>query len=355
MKKMLCWMVLFLMMTTMAVAETVMLDGTVVSQGETAVFAPAAGTVTDVHVQAGDFVQAGDVLASLKTTKVYAQQNGTVYIFGEAGDDAAAVASRFGAVAYIEADYQYSIAASTKNAYELEENKIVHPGEVVYLRCYTDGKRVGKGLVTTVSGGDYTVEITEGEFYQGETISIYRQADYANASRIGRANMQRLDPIAYTGTGCIVKYCVSNGQTVKKGDVLFETIDCAYQGNVVNGNITAPVSGVVTKMNITAGDVIAQDAVLAGIYPAEDMRIEVQTLESDLGYLTVGAAVKVELAYLADGEMTFGGVIEKISRIAAETEETEEASYAVSIMPDKTDNLFYGMNVTVITQENEKQ
>ena len=59
-----------------ALAET-SFEGTVTSGNTQVVSAPFGGTVSSVSVKVGDRIQAGDVVATVETTKVYAPQSGT--------------------------------------------------------------------------------------------------------------------------------------------------------------------------------------------------------------------------------------------------------------------------------------
>lgn len=337
-----------------AMAETLplTLTGTVVSGGSRTVLTPIGGTAETVEVRAGERVSAGDTLLTVETNKIRASQNGVVSLFGEVGDDGDTVTERYGAVAYMEPDYQYSISASTRKAYDATENYYIHPGEKVYLRCYSDGKHVGEGVVTAVSGTNYTVEILSGAFEYGETISIFRDSAYATASRIGRGTIARMDPVAYTDSGVIVKYCVENGAQVQKGDVLFETVTATFDGQTTNNQVLADQSGVVAAVNVVPGDALTEGGAVLTLYPDEAMRIEAYVSESDLAGIQIGSEVTVEFIYLDAAAGSINGTVEAISLIPeenAEEEEDDEVSYAVTILPASTENLRYGMNVTVTT------
>lgn len=353
MKKLMAIILSLMLVSCAALAENALLEGTVVCVESVSITAPATGNILSASVTAGDYVQAGDTLFTLETTKVYAQQSGTVYLFGEEGDSAEMIADRYGAIAYLEAEWQYYISASTKNAYDTV-GTVVHPGEMVYLRNYSDGRRTGIGLITAVSGTSYTVEVTSGTFVESESISIYRDADYNAESRIGRAALCRLDPYTYTGEGCIVKYYVNSGDAVQKGDVLFETLNCLYHGAAVSNAVSSTGNGVIASVNASVGGEVTEGAAIAVLYPDSGMRVEAYAMESDLMYISEGAAVQVELTNLGNGETVLSGVVEKISLLATESEETTEATYAVTVKLEDTQLLRYGMNVTVISEDMEE-
>lgn len=70
-------------------AESLSFKGTVCASDETTVYAAIGGKVAEVNVQAGQHVSAGDVLATLETTKIYAGESGVISgVFGQPGDSA---------------------------------------------------------------------------------------------------------------------------------------------------------------------------------------------------------------------------------------------------------------------------
>lgn len=346
--------VLSLSVASAAMARTVTADGTVVSTGTVIVSAAAGGTVADVAVSEGDAVSAGDVLVTLTPSRVYALQDGTVRLFGSAGDDAAEISTQYGAVAYVEPALRYTISASTRNAYSSEENKIIHPGETVYLRATENVQLTGTGRVTTVSGTSYTVEVLTGSLESGYSVNIFRSSDYAATSRIGRASVSLKDPVAYTAEGLITSFCVEDGAQVKKGDVLFETVSASWPVDVsALTQAASPVDGVVASISLSKGSSLSSGSTVAEIWPDENLRIEASVPESDLSLFTVGKEVSVELNYLDNGEYTVSGVVEKVSRIgsASTSSDSDEAVFSVLIRPAGTDRLSYGLHAIVTVSD----
>lgn len=353
MKKFVAMLLIFVLGLGTAMADSTALSGTVVATQTETVVAHAGGTVEAVYVSVGDHVQAGDRLATIATTKVYAKEDGTAYVFGESGDAADTVAARYGAVAYIEPAYAFTISASTRYAYDAEENLHIHPGEKVYLR--SSQKVTGEGVVTIVNGSSYTVEVLSGDFETGDQVFIFRDESYTAATRIGRGNTSQASISAYEGSGCIVSYAVTNGQQVKKGDLLFETIEGDLApGTPASCDILATSDGVVSSMNLSVGESISASAAAAVISPDSSLRVEVEVTESDLTHMTIGDQVKVEYIYVSNGELTSLGTIEKISLLGeAASDESEESSYTATILLDDTQNIRYGMNALVTAVQAE--
>lgn len=342
-----------------ALADTISFEGTVAASQTCEVYAFIGGTVSSVEAEVGQQVAEGDVLATLNTTKVYATESGVVTgVFGQIGDSAETIAEKYGAVMYIEGESVYSIAASTENAYNETENKFVHVGESVYLSCYSDGDHTGTGVITAIEGTDYTVKVLSGEFLIGETVNVYRGEAAKSANRIGRGKLSRTNPTAVTGSGSIVSFAVSSGDTVQRGDLLFETLDGEFDGLYMRGNqILAETDGTVAELKLEQGGKVEKNSVAAVLYPAGSMRIEAQVDEADLSSIAVGDPVTIELLWNQDEEITYEGTISMISAIAnsstsqtgAEQETSDSVTFTVYIDFTPDANTRYGMSAVVST------
>lgn len=335
-------------------AGAVSFSGTVAASDTLEVYAPIGGTVENVEVSAGQKVQAGDVIATLETTKVYASEDGVITgVFGEPGDNAETIAEKYGAVMYIEGETVYTIAASTDEAYNTTANKFVHVGEEVYLYCYSHGTHTGTGVITSIEGTDYNVNVLEGDFLLGETISIFRGETTASANRIGRGEINRKNPTAVTGSGSIVSIAVQDGEVVQKGDLLFETLDGSFDGLYMSGaQITADAAGTIAQLNLSQGDKVEKDSVAAVVYPEGDMRVEAQVSEYNLCEITVGDPVNVELVWNQDEEVNYEGTVSMISAIASENNgESEEVNYTVYVDFTPDVNTRYGMSAVISTMD----
>lgn len=311
-------------------------EGRVVAKTTDTVGAPFGGLVDSVAVRAGDTIEIGDPVATLETTKVYATADGVVGgVFAEPGDDTEGVVERYGAVVYIEPTNRYTVSASTEKAYNSSETKYVHIGERVYLSCTKDGTHTGTAVVTSVgssaSGGDsgdggsasddagvtsYTLEITGGEFYMGETVGIFRSRDYASSSRIGRGTVGQNAAIPVKGSGSVLKMHVSVGDPVERGELLFETVAGTLDGLYpVDNRIVSNVAGVVASVDAAPGSSVDKGAKLITVYPAGSFQIEVHVSELDLAAICAGDQVSVEFDWDADGAHRVTGTVASISRV----------------------------------------
>ena len=348
------------LLTPCALAETISFTGTVAAKSTSEVYAPIGGTVESVHAVAGQQVRAGDVLATLATTKVYAPEDGVVTgLFAQAGDNAETVVQRYGAVMYIEGESVYTISASTDNAYNTTENKFVHVGETVHLSCYSDGSHSGTGVITAIEGTSYTVEVTSGAFLIGETVSVYRGESATTAERIGRGTLGRINPTAVSASGSIVSLAVQNGDSVRKGDLLFETLEGSFDGYYMSGSqILATADGVVSQVSLTQGGRLEKGSVAAVLYPEGAMQIQAQIAEANLGLIHVGDPVEIELNWNSDAEVRYSGVISMISAIADSSsgegmDSSESVTYTVYIDFTPDADTRYGMTAVVSTLDEE--
>ena len=177
-------LLLALVLPLAAQAETVF-AGEVTAETAQVIAAPYGGLVEDVRVRVGDSVKIGDPIATVETAKTYASTDGTVSgVFAHEGDSADGVKTQYGALVYIEPINRFTLACSTEKGYNSSENRYIHIGETVFLKCTKDGSHQGRGVVTGLDEKDdskFTVEVTGGEFYMGETVDIYRSGDYGRA------------------------------------------------------------------------------------------------------------------------------------------------------------------------------
>lgn len=135
----------------------------------------------------------------------------------------------------------------------------------------------------------------------------------------------------------VVRLCVSEGETVERGQLLYEV--CASEETTV----VAPVSGVVTRLFAAPGDELRSDEAVAAIVRSEDICVEIDMDETQAATLQPGD--RVELTFAADSDSeTAMGTIEEILSIA------ENAAYRAYIVPDETDGLRIGQSVTVRTE-----
>lgn len=333
-----------LTMSTSALAETISLDGTVTAAYTCEVYAESTAIAQKVHVQPGQMVAAGDVIATLRTTKVYAEEDGTITaVFGETGDLADSLVTRYGAVVYMETGVVYTVAATTDKAYDAVDTRLIHVGESVYLRSRAEEDRTGAAIVTAVDGSSYSLHVTAGEFIVGETVEVYRDAAYAESTCLGRGEIGRNAPLGVSAEGRIVNVAVQPGDTVKKGDLLLETLAGSGSTNLITANAT----GVVAEVAVSQGASVSEDTVAAVIWPSDAMRITASIPEADLAFINIGDEVELTFDWNADSGKTTTGTVKSISAISDAESSNTSFTIVIDFTPDAS--VRYGMNVTIST------
>ena len=359
MKRVVALLLALLLLCVPALAELA-LDGSVVSGGSETVRAPFGGIVEQILVRAGDLVNLGDTVASIVTTRVYAPQDGTVAsVCAQPGDGAEGVVARYGAVLYIEPVSRYIVQASTEKAYNSSATKYIHIGEKLYLSCTKDGSHRGTARVTKLEAGEggvtnYTLEVTSGDFYIGETVGAFRSADYASSSRVGRGTVGQAEAIAVAGEGSILKLHVAPGDVVERGQLLFETVTGALDGLYAGDSaIASDVSGIVASVDAQSGAAVEKDASLITVYPFNKLQIEARVNVLDLYAVREGDSVEIEFDLDPDSLRRYDGVIESISYLTSGEE--GKTNYSAYISFEADEHVRLGMPAIVYLDEGEAE
>jgi multidrug resistance efflux pump len=334
--------------------DTAGFSGRVAYRETISITAPFGGTVQDYSLRAGDATNVGDSLFNISTTKVYAPCDGTVRgLRAQAGDDAAAVIERYKALLFIEPAGRFTVSANTADAYKSDsngnENRYLHEGETVYMRCSSDNDRTGVGIITSVDGRNFTVEVTQSTLNMEDSVSIYRDADYTDSQRIAsKAKVNKADSISITGEGSLLRCPVSEGDNVKRGDLLFELVKGTMDGLKASSNqVLSPVNGAIVEIKQTAGNAVNQNDVLATVYSQDALWVEVEIDESDLDKVQAGLKVKVQLDALESWD-TLEGTVSSISLVSSTDD--GDATYTAYVQLNQTKNLRVGMSVSVYLQ-----
>ena len=349
-------LLLLCLMPAMALAQT-SFEGTVAAGETIAVAAPFGGTLTRVAAVAGQQVAAEETLATVDTQKSLAPMDGTVRgVFAATGDLLSDTT-----VLYIAPISKYTIACTIGDAYDTVENRYVRLGEKVYIRCKPDGSHKAEGVVTAVNGSSFTVQTTAGELYMEETVYIYRSEAYTTKTRIGSGTVGRSTEIAITASGTLLSVAVQEGDTVERGQTLFETVDGSLVGSEAAADVTAGVSGVVAEVKVSAGQTVKAGDVLFTLYPAGSEVIEFSIEEELLSTVTVGQGASIIFHWNEDSAQAVRGTVSAISYVNAadsdtatedgETDDQEEtastATYTGYLDFDADADVRLGMGVTV--------
>ena len=311
-------------------------EGTIVAGETVPIPAGFGGKVTNTTKRAGEMVQEGEVLAEIATTLNYAPIEGTVSgLYIAEGDKAEDVTERYGASLYIEPTNRYLITATTDKAYTASENRYIHLGERVYLKCSAVGSHQG------------TV---------GEKVDVFRKNDYSKESGVGRGTVDRAKPVAVKGAGSVLKIHVRNGDFVERGELLFETVEGVLDGLYAPDNrILSSVTGIVASMEKNNGDTIAKGDTLAKVMPSDSLQVAFEVPEADLFTLKEGQKVSMELYWENENGRTYSGEIVSIAHVNTEQKnETDRKTYRAYASINADERIRAGMSVILYVEGAEE-
>lgn len=316
-------------------------DAKIVAPNTEKITAPFAGTLLPFDYETGDSVSAHETLFTLDTTPVYATQAGTVSaVFASVGDDASGVAAHYGALAVIEPKNALYIDASTDQAYNDADNRYIHVGETLYLKL---GNDKGTGVVTSVSGKKYTVEILSGSFDVDDTVRCFRESTTPSDSEVGRGKVTRYaDVQVNANSGRIAAVHVKPGDAVEVGDLLFELVDAQSEKNA-SCSIAASKDGVITSMNTASGAQVYRGQLLCEVADLSTLELSAEVDELDLNSIAVGDTLSYTLDAF-DGE-NFTGTVTQIYSVGAKKQNATYFDVRITLPAGKT--LLPGMNGTV--------
>lgn len=322
--------------------ETLRLDG-VIEAGQTlTVFAPYSGITGDFCVRAGDELAAGETLFTISATEIRADCDGVVAaLYAQPGDSAAYLTRRYGALAYLEQDVVYTGDCTISGAASDSENKVIHPGEQVYVRSVSSSSRKGTARVISVSGKSYALEVeTSDGLRVDEQIKVYRESDFDSDSCIGSGKLNRADPVAVSAEGYVLGVHVKEGDAVSRGDLLM-TVVPDQTGAATGGDsaVVMPEDGVLLSVSANSGAQIEKDAPMATYCPAGGMQLVCSVDENDLGGLRPGMKATVTLDALP--EETIPATLVRIARSA-----NDRGEFDVTFSLEEEETLRVGMSAT---------
>ena len=326
MLKKLTTLLLALLLGATALAEVY--EGTTTALSTTAVTAEASGLLQAIGVEAGSHVNAGDALMSLKPERIFAAGDGFVSLVNAREGDAVD-----GTLLELMPIQRYRIYCTVDKAYQSAASTLVHCGETVYVRCTADGSHRAVGVLTAIDGAEYQVTTIGGELYLGETVYLYRDADFTASQRIGIGTVVANDIQGYPAEGTLTRLAVSEGEAVERGQLLCE---------VNGGEIEAPVSGIVTDVSVQKGEAVAEGQTVARIVPEGQVCVEIQVDEGDISGFAMGQRVTLTRSYDLE-ENAFGGTVVDCAWTA------QDGLYTVHILPEEGIDMPLGLSVTVRT------
>lgn len=294
------------------------------------------GEVSSFAVAAGDAVQAGQTVATVRDTSVMLL----------AVDFPAAEAQSFavGQAAQVMPDTTFEVLNGTIRSVSGADPS----GDASLMTCTVTIAVPNAGSLTTAQAA----------VAQVNGVSSLNSAHFA---------YQREETVVAAASGTVSELCVREGSTVRQNDVLLritgKDLDKQAQNaadnlrsaelrmssaerNISHYTIDAPISGTIVDKKVKAGDKLsANDTVmqnLCTIYDMSYLEMKLNVDELKIRSLEVGQEVEIT-ADAVPGE-TYKGVISSI--LVAGTTANGSTSYPVTVRIDDMGELLPGMNAT---------
>ena len=295
-------------------------DGSVVVTEQVPVFAECDARVSDVSVLPGQIVQQGDALMALDVEQVFAHADGTVAdVEVEAGQPAS------GKVLSVAPVSRYSIVCSLSEADDDDpRSMLLRMGQTVYVKCKKDGSHKAIARVTSMQGELYTLEALGGELYMGEAVYIYSSDEFERDKRVGIGTVIPVATDDYDTQGCITRMCVSPGDIVERGQLLYEYLPASGAPSEQSPVIVSPASGIIADISADEGAQVSKGASVMTIAPLDSLRISVLLSDEDAQYVEAGDGVSVLLPW-QHGEEALLGQVESISPVSESDKAQSEA------------------------------
>lgn len=305
--------------------------------------APFAGVLLPYDWNGGERVSSGDVVLEMDTNKLYAPADGALQgVFAEEGDLCEDVIAQYGKIANIEKPETLVISATTSGRYNSDENKELHVGSTIYVEQTDDTDNTGEGRITALNGNAYSVELTAGEFVEGDQVKLYRDEKMGSKTCIGSGTLVRGGDVAVQGSGRILKSYCRQGQQVKKGQLLFELAPADCAPTVTDGQLKADCDGIL-ELKAASGQQVYKGQVLALLHDLTAMEVTAQVDEVDLDRVHVGDSLKVICDRYPDTELS--GTVVSIAGMGVQKQNA--TYYDVKLSISTSLELLPGMNATV--------
>ncbi|MDD3335398.1 MAG: efflux RND transporter periplasmic adaptor subunit [Eubacteriales bacterium] len=352
MKKLFCLCIAFaLLLSGSALAESTAATASVSTANAVAesvntydLTAPFSGVVQPFTWRRGDKVLAKDVLFTLDTVKIYAPETGTLQgVFVSEGDLCEAAIAQYGMIAAIEKTKPFVVVCNTKGAYDSTENKIIHLGDTLYIEETKDTDNDGEGRVIAVSGDDFTLELTAGEFDPADGVKIYRDEKMGTKTCVGLGSIARAADVPVTGSGRVLKSYYRQGQQVRKGQLLFELAPSDAEASVTSAEVTAAYDGALSAPLVVSGQQVYKGQTLITVHDLSSMQVVAEVDEMDLDKVHVGDSLNLVFDRYPDTEIA--GAVRSIAQMGQEKQNA--TYYNVEISFTTSLEVLPGMNATV--------
>lgn len=340
-----------------AMNDTVYGTGTTSAKSQPSILAQTEGTLTDLHVEIGDTVKEGDILAVITNEdiddaitdyefaiwdldeRITGTMNANVYnitspvkgrvmaVYAGKGDDALAIFRRYGTLAVISTDGRMKVELS-----DIPTSMGIQLGDRLQVRGMTVNET---GTVTdlTLQGTHAVVTVIGDKFPMGEEVEVLTEG----GEFVGAGTLEPNKPMGVSSYGgTISKVHIKVGDTVTRKSTIFSLDDSplsldlesirlereaaakdledakAQRENLI---VLAPCDGVVASLEVAEGDKIESGKLIGSILEGEDMKLTIAVDELDVVEVKVGQKVTITIDALSGSEFT--GEVYKIAPVGS--------------------------------------
>lgn len=341
------------------------------------------GKVQEVFVERGDLIAEGDLIGSVVneslgsdiasannslrqqeislekqksnlTKTITAPEAGRIKdLKAMLGEDLSSTASAFGQVCWISPDSTMTMTFTAPYQYEKDDTFEVETKSGIRIRS-----------TVTVSGDNkqITLDIHDDHMLEiGEEVTVFKPGEN---EILGRGTVSLKNGIKVTGSGKVTEILVNENDIVARGQELFrldtseaelsfesQTISVSdaqrkisdLRKDVGKSDIPAPISGVISALNLTKNTNCNTGTTVATIQSVDRLETVVNVDELDIAKISVGQKAEITLEAL-EGEV-FTGTVTKIAVVGDNA--NGFATFPVTIAIDNPDRIKIGMSCEV--------
>lgn len=295
--------------------------------------ATESGKITELLVEVGDTVNAGETIATIMDKEKMAL---TVPF---SVDDAAGITVGQTAAVTIVGSYE-TLSGIVSQVSTIEE---VSTGNTVVKNITIDVQNPG-GIATTTSAtamvGQYACT-AEGTFdYKASATVVSTISGEVESISVAEGDSVSEDETLVTLTSESLNNSVEDAQySIKSAQMTLDS-----QADALDDyQILSPIAGTIVEKNVKKGDTLSDGVTLCTIFDLSYLTMTLSVDELDIGKVSVGQQVDIT-ADAVEGK-SYVGTITKINING--TTASGVTSYPVTVRIDETDGLLPGMNVDV--------
>ena len=292
---------------------------------------PAAGTVTELLAEAGDSVNAGDILARV------VNRDTMTLVLPFPADDAANISPGQSALVTLDGTFETLTGTVTKVSgadQVLSGNRIVRN---VTIQVQNPGA-LSDNAAATASVGEYACTAAAAFSYESETVVTAPASGDVTALLVKEGDRVSKDQALVAIQSDNVSDQVQNAYISYRDAQI--SLENQYD-RLEDYTIKSPIQGTVVEKIYKAGDTLESGKSLCTIYDLRYLTMTLYIDELDIGQLEIGQPVRVTADALPGQE--FAGTVTTIS--IKGTTNNGVTTYPVTIRIDEPGDLLPGMNV----------